>query len=79
MSLRLAVALVAAAFLAPARFDIARNIAARFFPQEIGDSEQAIRTYVAAIDEGIAPRHGVKRQPFAITIARLGEVGEGLV
>ena len=50
VTLQLAVAFVAAAFLAPARLDIARHIAARFFSQEIRRAEQVLAANATAID-----------------------------
>src|SRR6266853_984473 len=79
VGLWLAVALVAATFLPAAGLDVTGHIAAWLFPQEIGYAKQVISANAADIDQGIAPRHGIYRESFAIATARLRHVGEGLV
>jgi hypothetical protein len=79
MEFGFAVALVIAAFLAAAGLDVAGHVAARLLAQQIGHANEVIGGNTAAIYQRIASHHGVERQPFAITIARLGQIGERLV
>jgi hypothetical protein len=62
VKLRLAVAFVVAAFLAPARLDVDRHIAARLFSQEVRYTEQVLNANAATVNQGIASGHGLERQ-----------------
>ncbi len=76
MSLRFAVVLVVLAILAPAGFDVTRNVTTGLPAQQVRHAEQIVGANSAAIDHRLAPHHGFQRHPLAIGFVRLGEIKE---
>ena len=77
--LRLAIAVLATTLLASAGFDVAGNVAAALFPQEVRYADQIIGGNATAIDQGVAAAHRLQGQPLFFFFFEFRQIREGLV
>jgi hypothetical protein len=76
MPLWFPIVLVIPTVLASPGFDVARDVAAGLFAQQVGHADQVFGTYLATINEGLATRHGFEREALTLDVVRLGEIKE---